>query len=169
LAADWPGATALHSVLTGAAVVATRPDHFFREEKNGGAMPESVTLTFEPPPALADRAREEYVRLVRATVTGIEQEADERRRAGSRAVLGPRRVQAQSWADRPGDPEPRRRLNPQVACRDKWLRIERVAANRTFQEFYRAAFDDFRKGIEAIFPCGTWLMRFRAVVQVSTA
>jgi putative transposase len=169
LATDWPGATALPSVLTGTPVVATRPDHFFREEKNGGAMPESVTLTFEPPPALANRSHDEYLRLVRASVARIEDEAHERRRAGTTAVLGPRRVEAQSWADRPGDVEPRRQLSPQVACRDKWLRIERLQANRAFQEFYRAAFDDFRRGIETIFPFGTWLMRFRAVVQVSTA
>jgi len=110
LAADWPGATALHSVLTAAPVVATRPAHFFREEKNGGAMPESVTLTFESPPALAHRSRKEYVRLVRAALTRIEREADERRRARNTAVLGPRRVRTQSWANRPGNPEPRRRL-----------------------------------------------------------
>jgi putative transposase len=169
MAADWPGATALHSILSGDPLVATRPDHFFRQEKNGGAMPESVTLTFEPPPALADRSRHEYLDLVSSSVTRIEDEYDQRRRAGSTAVLGPRRVQAQSWADRPGDSEPRRRLNPQVACRDKWLRIERLEANRIFHELYRAAFDDFRRGIETIFPFGTWLMRFRAVVQVSTA
>lgn len=169
LAADWPGATALHSILTNAPVVAARPDHFFREAKSGGAMPESVTLIFEPPPALADRSPQDYVRFVRAALGRIEGEADERRRAGSKAVLGPRRVESQSWNDRPNDLEPRRQLNPRVACRDKWLRAERLEANRTFQEFYRAAFDDFRKGIETIFPFGTWLMRFRAVVQVSTA
>jgi putative transposase len=169
LAADWPGATALHSVLTGVPVTATRPEHFFRDEKNRGAMPESVTLTFAPPPTLADRSRQEYVALVRAAVARIEAESDERHRTSSTAVLGPRRVQAQSWADRPGGSEPRGQLSPHVACRDKWLRIERIEANRTFQELYRAAFDDFRKGIETIFPFGTWLMRFRAVVRVSTA
>ena len=169
LAADWPGATALHSILADVPVVATRPDHFFRDANNGGAMPESVTLTFRPPPALADRPRAEYVPLVRAAVARIEHEADERRRAARTAVMGSRRVQAQSWSDRPGAPEPRRQLNPLVACRDKWLRIERLEANRIFQDFYRSAFDDFRKGIETVFPIGTWLMRFRAVVQVSTA
>jgi putative transposase len=169
LAADWPGATALHAVLTAAPVVATRPDHFFREEKNGGAMPASVTLTFEPPPTLATSSRKDYVALIRTAVAKIEREADERRRASNTAVLGPRRVETQSWAERPGDPEPRRQVNPHVACRDKWLRIERLDANRTFQEFYRAAFDDFRRGVATIFPFGTWLMRFRAVIQVNTA
>ena len=169
LATDWPGATALHSILTGAPVVATRPDHFFRDEKDGGAMPETLTLTFEPPPTLADRSREEYVRLVRTQVGHIESKADERRRAEGSTVLGPQRVLAQPWCDRPANPEPRRELSPHVACRDKWLRLERLEANRSFQDFYRAAFDKFRKGIETVFPFGTWLMRFRAAVQVSTA
>ena len=169
LAADWPGATALHSVLANTPIVATKPHHFFRDKKSGGAMPESVTLTFEPPPALAHRSRAEYVSLVRAAVARIEEEADERRRACGTAVLGPRRVEAQSWADRPRDSEARRQLSPHIACRDKWLRIERLDANRAFQEFYRAAFDAFRKGIETIFPRGTWLMRIRAAVPVSTA
>lgn len=169
LAADWPGATSLHSLLNGAAVVATRPDHFFRDAKDGGAMPESVTLTFEPPPALCERSRSEYRRLVQTLVARIEQEADGRRRAGGSAALGAQRVQAQSWNSRPGDREARGRLSPQVSCRDKWLRMERLKANRAFQQIYRAAFDDFRKGVATVFPFGTWLMRFRAVVQVSTA
>jgi putative transposase len=169
LAADWPGASAIHSVLANAPVVATRPEHFFRKEKDGGAMPDSVPLTFTPPPTLANRAGPEYVRLVGDEIRRIEKEAEERRRAGKKKVVSPHRVETQSWEDRPGDAEPRRQLSPKIACRDKWLRIERLAANRAFQEFYRAAFDDFRKGINAIFPFGTWLMRFRAVVQVSTA
>jgi hypothetical protein len=168
-AADWPGATALPSVLNAVPVVATRPEYFFRAEKDGGAMPESVTLTFQPPPAIDDGSQQEYASLVRTAVARIEEEADERLRSGSTTLLGAQGIEAQSWKDRPGDAEPRRKLNPNVACRDKWLRIERLRANRTFQELYWAAFDDFRKGIETIFPFGTWLMRFRAVVQVSTA
>jgi putative transposase len=168
-AGDWPGATALHSVLTAAPVVATRPAHFFREEKSGGEMPESVTLTFEAPPALAHHSREQYVLLVRAAVTRIERESNERRRARNTAVLGPRRVQTQSWAERPGSREPRRQLHPHIACRDKWLRLERLEANRAFQARYRVAFDDFRQGFQTKFPLGTWLMRFRAAIEVSTA
>lgn len=169
VATDWPGATAIHSLLAGTAMVIKRPEHFFREEKNGGGMPESVTVTFQPVPALADHSHEEYVRVVRSEVARIEDEDAEQRRASGKSVLGPRRVEAQSWGDRPDDLEPRGQLNPNVACRDKWLRTERLAANRTFQDFYRAAFDEFRKGMATIFPFGTWLMRFRAVVQVSTA
>jgi len=168
-AADWPGATALHSIVSSAPVTATRPAHFFRDQNDGGDMPESITVTFEPPPALASRPRKEYAGLVRDLVAGVESRAADRRRATNVAVLGPRRILAQSWDARPGDAEPRRQLSPNVACRDKWLRIERLKANRLFQSLYRRAFTDFRSGGAAIFPFGTWLMRFRASIQVSTA
>jgi hypothetical protein len=83
--------------------------------------------------------------------------------------LGRRRILAQRWFDKPSDAEPRRQLSPNVACSDKWLRIERLQLNKHFQEIYRAARDAFRAGLEAIFPHGTWLIRLRAPVQVSSA
>jgi putative transposase len=169
-AADWPGATALHSIISSAPVTAKRPARFFRDHKHGGAMPESVTVRFEPPPALAGRTSEEYVNIVRDLVADVESKAAERSRGVTDvAVLGPRAILAQSWDARPGDAEPRRQLNPTIACRDKWLRIERLRANRLFLDLYRRAFTDFRAGCVAIFPFGTWLMRFRASVQISTA
>jgi REP element-mobilizing transposase RayT len=168
-ATDWPGATAIHSILGSAPIVATRPAHFFRGQHDGGAMPESVTVRFEPPPALASLATKDFVGLVRQLLTDVESKAATRRRATDVAVLGPRRILAQAWDHRPGDPAPRRQLNPGLACRDKWLRIERLMANRLFQSLYRRAFSDFRAGGGAVFPFGTWLMRFRASVQVSTA
>jgi putative transposase len=166
---DWPGATALHSILGSAPVTATRPARFFRDQKDGGAMPESVTVKFEPLPTLASRTPKEYVRLVRDLVADVESKAANRRRGMDVAVLGPRRILAQPWDARPDDAEPRRQLNPTLACRDKWLRVERLKTNRLFQCLYRRAFADFRAGVAATFPFGTWLMRFRAAVQISTA
>ena len=60
-------------------------------------------------------------------------------------------------------------MSPTVACRDKWLRIERLQMNKVFQKFYGHAFEAFRKGMDAIFPLGTWAMRFRAAIAISTA
>jgi hypothetical protein len=53
-AADWPGATSLDPVLTGATIVAKRPEHFFRAEDAGGGLPATIELFFSPPPALSD-------------------------------------------------------------------------------------------------------------------
>jgi hypothetical protein len=168
-AADWPGATALQSILTGKPIVATRPKHFFRDGDDGGAMPETVEIKFEPPPALAHLSREEFLRRVKEKVAHVEAEAAaERRKEGTRG-LGRKRVLAQRWDERPGDPEPRRKLSPALACRDKWRRAERLKQNKIFQRLYREAFVAFRAGLAAVFPLGTWLMRFRASIEVSTA
>ena len=168
-AADWPGATALHAVLNGATFVAKRPEHFFRKEDNGGGMPATVQLSFLPPPSFSGLPLQDYRSQVKERVEGVETEAAVARRGARTAVLGQRRILAQRWNDKPSDAEPRRQLSPNVACRDKWLRIERLQLNKLFQEIYQDARRAFRAGLEAIFPLGTWLMRFRAPVQVSSA
>jgi putative transposase len=168
-AADWPGATSLHAVLSGTTVVAKRPEHFFRTEDAGGAMPATVEVTFSPPPAFSELPIGDYRSPVTERVDSVETEAAAARRTTRTTVLGRRRILAQRWFDKPSDAEPRRQLSPNVACRDKWLRIERLQLNKRFQEIYRAARHAFRAGFEAIFPRGTWLMRFRAPVQVSSA
>jgi hypothetical protein len=166
---EWPGATALNGILTSREVVATRPKHFFRDGDAGGAMPERVAVPFEPPPSLAYLPRDEYVRVLRDGVALAEQEAANTRRENRTTVLGRKRVLAQRWSDRPLDAEPRRRLNPTLACRDKWRRIERLRQNKLFVTLHRAAFLAFRSGLAALFPLGTWSMRFRAAIQISTA
>ena len=168
-ASDWPGATALPAVVAGRAIIAVRPKHFFRDDEDGGTMPKTVTITFEPPPALAYLRREEYLRLIHDKVALVEEEAEATRRETGTAVPGRKHILAQRWNDRPADAEPRRQLSPTLACRDKWRRIERLKQNKLFQALYRAAFEGFRAGVAAIFPLGTWSMRFRASIQVSTA
>ncbi|HTA15136.1 MAG TPA: hypothetical protein VK781_09805 [Solirubrobacteraceae bacterium] len=84
-------------------------------------------------------------------------------------MLGRKRILSQHWNDRPSDAEARRQLSPALACRDKWRRIERLKQNKIFQALYRAAFETFRAGAAAIFPLGTWAMRFRAAIEISTA
>ena len=131
-------------------------------------MPATVKLCFLPPPSFSTLPHRDYRSRVEEHVDRVETEAAVARRGARTAVLGKRRILAQRWNDKPSDAEPRRQLSPSVACRDKWLRIERLQLNKRFQEIYRDARHAFRAGLEAIFPCGTWLMRFRAPVQVSS-
>jgi putative transposase len=168
-AADWPGATSVAAVLNGTTIVAKRPEHFFRNENAGGGMPATVELSFSPLPALRELPVRDYRALVKERIESVETEAAAARRTARTTVLGRRRILAQRWFDKPSDEEPRRQLSPNVAGRDKWLRIERLQLNKHFQEIYRAARDAFRAGLDAIFPDGTWLMRLRAPVQVSSA
>lgn len=168
-ASDWPGATATHSIADGRPVVAVRPKHFFRDDELGGEMPKTVTITFEPPPALTHLSRQEYVDLLREKLAFLEKDAAAARRDAGVPVLGRKRLLSQHWNDRPANAEPRRQLSLALACRDKWRRIERLKCNKLFQALYRAAFEVFRAGAATIFPFGTWSMRFRAPIQISTA
>jgi len=60
-------------------------------------------------------------------------------RAKGRKFLGRRAVLRQSWRDTPRSREERGKLSPQVAAKDKWRRIEALARNQRFREWYREA------------------------------
>ncbi|HSN91950.1 MAG TPA: hypothetical protein VLS93_12035, partial [Anaeromyxobacteraceae bacterium] len=74
--------------------------------------------------------------------------------------LGAVRVMAQRPTDRPRPGEPRRALNPRVASRDKWKRIEVLGRLKEFLSRYRVALAERSAGnLKAVFPCGTYLLR----------
>jgi putative transposase len=51
-------------------------------------------------------------------------------------------------------------LNPRVAARDKWKRIEALSRLKEFLSAYRAAWTERRRGMQGvIFPAGTYLLR----------
>jgi putative transposase len=154
----WPGVTSLGVHKHGARLKATRPKHFFRPE---GPMPESVVLRVSRPRGL-ENLKEDLAKLIRERVRVVEEStAAERRRAGTK-VVGRKGVLEQRWSDRPGSREPRRTLDPRVAGRSKWSRIEALLRNRLFRDAYAAARESFIAGVKnVLFPPGTyWLHRF---------
>jgi hypothetical protein len=161
---QWPGVNGLAALLSGRALRATRPLHFFRAD---GAMPEAVELTLSIPPELGPA--DVVLAELRNRVHAVELErAAQRQRTGAR-VLGRRRVLAQSWRDRPASSEPRRNLRPGVASRSKWARVEALLRNRWFVMEYASARERWRDGAGAVFPPGTyWLTRFASVPVVET-
>jgi len=51
-------------------------------------------------------------------------------------------------------------MSPRVAARDKWKRIEALGRLVEFLRAYRSAWSKTREGrADAIFPCGTYLLR----------
>jgi len=132
------------------AIVAPRPKHFFDPK---GQLPESVTLELTAPPGFA--SAEEFRQALRSALA--EQEAAERK---GKAFLGASRVLAQLPTERPKPGEPRRGLNPRVAARDKWKRIEALGRLVGFLSAYRTAWAARRDGKRtAVFPAGTYLLR----------
>jgi len=160
---DWPGVNAFDAIVNGSSIRATRPEYFFRED---GQMPASVTLTFSRPPEFSDMAHVEFVAMLRGRVESAERDAETSRQATCTKVLGRQGVLEQDWRGSPISQEPRRELNPSVAAKDKWSRMEALRGNKEFRSRYRAAFEAFRSGIkDVLFPAGTyWLRRFAAAI-----
>jgi len=130
----WPGVNSLAALLSGRALRATRPLHFFRAD---GVMPDAVELALTLPPELgrADAVLAELRERVRA----VENERATRTAAHGGRVLGRRAVLVQSWRDRPASSEPRRNLRPRVATRNTWARREALLRNRLFAVEYASA------------------------------
>ena len=80
-------------------------------------------------------------------------------------MLGRAGVRRQSWHDRPESIEERRTINPRVAAKNTWQRMEALLRLNAFVTAYRLALERFRLGIrEALFPAGTyWMRRFAGV------
>ena len=161
----WPGVNGLSELLNGRPMRARRPSHFFRPD---GPMPAEVTLDLTLPPELGDPS--EILHTVRARVAEVEAEQAAQRAETGRSVLGRRRILRQSWRDSPTSHEPRRTLNPRVAARSKWHRIEALRRNTEFVAAYRVARVAWLAGLQVVFPTGTyWLRRFAGVPVAATA
>lgn len=145
----WPG---LHADWTTPPMTVARPDWFFRPS---GPMPASCTLTLVPPPMFEPGG----VRLARELHERLAVNEAQIRRARNGKFLGVRRISRQRVTDSPRKPEPRRKLSPRIACRDRWRRIEALARLRDFVDGYRAALAEWRAGVRTVvFPAGTFAM-----------
>jgi putative transposase len=148
---DWPGLRTNVDDI-GARVRAPRPGVFFRPK---GYLPDSAELELSVPPGFTSAA--EFRDQLSSAVLALESETDA---LEGPAVLGAARVLAQKPWTRPSRGEPRRGLNPRVAARDKWKRIEALARLKEFLSAYRTAWNERRRGGRSvIFPAGTYLLR----------
>jgi putative transposase len=161
----WPGVTSLDALFHGRPLTASRPKHFFREE---GELPDVISLSLARPKGFEDLSASTFVTLVLDNVRAVEDRVvAERGRTGA-PVLGRRAVLAQRCTDCPGSREPHRQLNPGVAARSTWSRVEALMRNRAFRDAYVAARESFADGIrDVVFPSGTyWLRRFTGALCV---
>jgi REP element-mobilizing transposase RayT len=148
----WPGLWSAPERIGGAALEVRRPKHFFDPK---GSLPESATLQLTPPPGFG--SADEFRDQLEAALAEREAQAIRDARGG---FIGVARVLAQKPTARPATGEPRRALNPRVAARDKWKRIEALGRLVEFPHSYRSAWAAWCAGeAEVTFPCGTYWMR----------
>ena len=151
-AREWPGLWSAPEHMGGEALEIRRPEHFFDPN---GSMPDLVTLQLTVPAGF-DSA-EAFRELLGVALAEREAQAV---RDHKGAFMGASGVLAQKPTARPAPGEPRGKLNPRVAARDKWKRVEALGRLMEFLSSYRAAWKARRDGNTGVlFPAGTYLLR----------
>jgi REP element-mobilizing transposase RayT len=152
---EWPGLWSDPARIGALPVLVKRPTHFFRPN---GRMPETATLELVCPPGF--EPVEVFRRQLIRAVTELEDQAARELGSAGRSFLGARGVLAQKAGARPLPGEARRGLNPRIASRDRWKRIEAITRLKDFLKAYRIAWLAFTHGArETVFPPGTYWMR----------
>jgi len=154
---QWPGVWSDPRFIGTPGELIERPGHYFAKD---GSMPEKAELLFSAPPGF--KSIEEFKAQVIARLNELERDAAAEREMSGVAVLGARRVLKQKHDGRPAPGEPRRSLNPRIAAKDKWKRIEALGRLVSFLENHRKALARYCLGERnVVFPRGTYLMRVR--------
>jgi REP element-mobilizing transposase RayT len=158
---EWPGLWTAPERLGTSTLAALRPGGFFRKM---GPLPETVELELTAPPAVGpiDAFQADVAAALDALERGVHRErgAPSEEPGVGGGFLGVARVLAQSPRDRARTWEPRGTLNPRVAARDKWKRIEVLTRLVDFLRAYRTAWRARRAGDPTVvFPAGTYLLR----------
>jgi putative transposase len=153
----WPGLHSRPRDIGASPRSVPRPPRFFRHDSKH-SLPAMIPLSLSPPPGFEDLPLDTVQTLIAERVASHENQA--RLARDGRPFLGRRRVRKQSIHDRAASHEPRFGINPRVAGRDKWKRIEALQHLRSFLTAYRRALDGLRAGIrEFLFPAGTWRLQ----------
>ena len=152
----WPGLWSHPHNVGRAALVAGRPEGgFFRRN---GPTPDYCELALALPPGAETLAT--YVEAVQVALRHHEDAAVQAVRRRGHRFLGRTGVLAQRPTDSPSTPEARRDLNPRVAARDRWKRVEALLRLRDFLEAYRTAREALLAGLaDVLFPTGTYWLR----------
>jgi REP element-mobilizing transposase RayT len=154
-ARQWPGLWSDPSSISAGPLEFKKPLHFFRKD---GSLPEVAGLELVAPPAFSDPTV--YCDQLRAELAAAENRALEKAAETGTGFVGVTRILKARPTARPANHERRRGLNPRVACRNKWKRIEALLRLAHFVEAYRSALRAWRLGRSGVvFPAGTYLAR----------
>lgn len=163
--ADWPGLWTSPEQIGAATLTARRPARFFDPK---GYLPETVELEVVLPPGFASAA--EFRSQLTAALDDLEEQHRRELASEGRRVLGAALVRAQSPFAAPSPGEPRFRLSPRIAARDKWKRMEGLQRLGTFERQYWETRVRWQAGFrDVLFPAGTYLLRLLHGAQCAGA
>jgi REP element-mobilizing transposase RayT len=164
-ASEWPGLWSAPEKIGTTKLTVRKPTAFFDPK---GYLPDTVELELTVPPGCP--SAEEFRSQLAAELRDLEKQHQGELAAQGRRFVGVARVLAQDPFARPKSVEPRFRLKPKIAARDKWKRVEALLRLKGFEEEYRSARAKWCSGIrDVIFPAGTYLMRLMFRVQCAGA
>jgi putative transposase len=162
---SWPGLRLAWSAGAKPKVF-RRPVGFLRP--NTGRWPESATLELARPPGHDELSDDELSALLAEAIEAKEEEARQEAAAENIRFLGRRTVRRQRRHSRPKTHEPRFGISPRHACKNKWLRIERLLADRAWLDEYNRCYDLWRSGdYGVVFPHGTYQLRVQHGARVA--
>lgn len=152
---EWPGLWSAPERIGADAIEVGRPDFFFRKK---GPMPATVELELTAPAGFESAA--DFRRQLLEALAARERELATAMETEGRGFMGAKRVLAQKPTARPAHRQTVGGLNPRIAGRDKWKRIEALRGLVAFRDAYRAAYRAMRAGRQGVtFPHGTYWLR----------
>ena len=148
---DWPGVR----IFRKGGYRAIKPKFFFRSEDEGGKLPDKAELILTPPPIGEQEQLCDGV--VMRAASAREKQIRDLAFSEKKTFMGAAAVKAQSIYGSPRMPAPKRGINPRLACRDKWRRIEALSRLKSFAKEYQEKRKAFIAGdTSVIFPAGTY-------------
>jgi REP element-mobilizing transposase RayT len=160
---EWPGLRSRIEDTGSAEWVATRPGFYFDPE---GPVPEEARLRLVRPPIFAELSDEAFVSLLRERYSEREREIQSAFDEEGRKFLGRSAVRKQSRDDYARSHEKKRTLNPRIACKRKWPRIQVLEQLTEWAAQYAEALTFYLSGDHtACFPPGTYWMRVQFDVR----
>ena len=163
---QWPGAISGPRACAKAAVMVERPGLYFRDD---GLMPAAVKLQATVPPCCTHLTPQQFATRLSRELKAHEALVRERLAAEGKELLGRAAVEAQDPFSCPESFDPRFKINPRVACKDKWRRQEMLGRLKDFLEAYAEAWQSFKAGVkDVVFPAGTYWMVRHATCAVAS-
>jgi hypothetical protein len=157
---NWPGVIAYRP---GQTLKAARPTPYFDED---GEMPLMAELTLTTPQAFLNMHGDEYMKDLRQAIAEREQAIQEEMNKKGQSFLGIAAIMRQKYTDQSQKKDPHNEINPRIACKDKWTRIEALAKLTGFVVEYKEALEEWKAGKRnVLFPYGTYKMKRDAHVR----
>lgn len=152
----WPGLCSMPKDLLKGEIEVERPKGFFGEKSK---MPKKIKFKLERPEIFMEMCDEEFVEMLEEGIEEREEEIRAEAKQKRKKFMGARRVLKQDPYARPRKRETKGKLNPQVAAKNKWRRIEALRRLQSWQRAYREAWKAWKEGKRDVeFPAGTYAL-----------